>query len=344
MKRLKDPRVWLGLAVTAVCLWLALRGVDFREMAGDMAKANWFLLLGVSIPAHILALYLRALRWRHLTDAVQPIGTGPLFRAVSVGFMTNNVLPLRVGEVVRTWYLARETGGSAASLFGTVILERVLDAIMVVALVFGVLAMLGIGREDAIARVAMVGLLPAALAPLAFVVGLRLAPERVIATVHVVLRPFPDRFAETAEGLLRRVGEGLGALSGGSHLFWIGFHTLTIWLVASTLPLLIGFWSLDMQFGSPWRELLAAWTTLGAVGVSVAIPSAPGFFGPYHAACKFALERFGVPADTAVALGTLVHGVFWLTLTALGLLVLRLRRTSLGEIDEATGRGEPSLE
>jgi threonine/homoserine/homoserine lactone efflux protein len=69
----------------------------------------------------------------------------------------------------------------------------------------------------------------------------------------------------------------------------------------------------------------------------VALPSAPGFFGIFHAACKIALLRFGVEAETAVAAGTLIHGVMWLTLTGLGLAVLRLRRTSLGEIDQAAG-------
>jgi uncharacterized membrane protein YbhN (UPF0104 family) len=77
--------------------------------------------------------------------------------------------------------------------------------------------------------------------------------------------------------------------------------------------------------------------TLAAVGIAVALPSAPGFFGLYHSACRLVLERFGIPAEMAVALGTLLHAVFWLTLTGLGLLVIRSRRTSLGEIDEAAG-------
>ncbi len=54
--------------------------------------------------------------------------------------------------------------------------------------------------------------------------------------------------------------------------------------------------------------------------MAVALPSAPGFFGPYHFACKVALERFGIVPETAVALGTLIHAVFWLSLTGLGLL------------------------
>ena len=142
------------------------------------------------------------------------------------------------------------------------------------------------------------------------------------------------------EGLLERFSQGLGALSGGTHLFWIALHSVVIWLVVSTLPLLAGFWALGVEFESVTQMLGAAWITLAAIGVAVALPSAPGFFGAYHLACKLALMRFGVSETTAVALGTLFHAVFWVTLTALGLLVLRLRRTSLSEIGGAAGRAD----
>ena len=78
---------------------------------------------------------------------------------------------------------------------------------------------------------------------------------------------------------------------------------------------------------------------------AVALPSAPGFFGVYHSACRLALERFGFPAETAVAAGTLLHAVFWLTTSGLGLLALRGAGARLGDLDPDAGlpgeRGEP---
>jgi hypothetical protein len=283
-----------------------------------------------------LAVYLRALRWRHLTDPIQPIATGPLFRAVSVGFMANNVFPLRVGEVVRSWYLARETGARAPAIFGTVVLERVLDIVSVLLMAGGVIALSGRSGEQMFPGDPRL-LLIAAAVPVLGLVGLRLAPDPILRVVLWFTRPFPDRVSNLAERLLRGVSEGLGALRGGRHLFWIAFHSATIWLVASTLPILAGMWALGIDLGPPLRELYAAWITLAVIGVAVALPSAPGFFGTYHLACKFALERFGVPPETAVAMGTLIHAVFWVSLTLLGLGVLRARRTSLGEVDEAAG-------
>ena len=76
---------------------------------------------------------------------------------------------------------------------------------------------------------------------------------------------------------------------------------------------------------------------LAAIGVAVAVPSTPGFIGPFHLAAKVALQRFGVAPETAVACGTLIHAVMWVSITGLGLLVLRLRSTSLEEVDQVAG-------
>jgi hypothetical protein len=257
--------VWFGLAVTGVFLWLVMRDVPFGAVARDIAGARWGPLLGISIPAYLLAVYLRALRWRHLTDPIQRIPTGPLFRAVAVGFMANNIFPLRMGEVVRSWYLARETGVGVPAVFGTIVLERVLDIVTVVSLAFGVIAVWGTGSDSAIARGAVL-LLPAAAVPILVLAGLRVAPEQVIAAALWCLRPLPQSVSAFTERALRGFGQGLGALRGGRHLFWIAFHSLTIWLVASTLPLIAGWGSSSPRParpcgrpGSRWPRSASPW-------------------------------------------------------------------------------------
>jgi hypothetical protein len=72
-----------------------------------------------------------------------------------------------------------------------------------------------------------------------------------------------------------------------------------------------------------------------AVGIAVALPSAPGFFGPYHYAARLALGRFGLADSTALAVGTLAHATFWVIVTLAGFVALRFRRTSLDETLEA---------
>jgi hypothetical protein len=207
---------------------------------------------------------------------------------------------------------------------------------MVVVLAAGVVGTWGAGNDGFFER-GVVWLFLLGVLPFAALVLLRFAPEFVLRFVGFVLRPIPERIAERVLDWLRRFQEGLGALRGGIHLVWIMLYSLAIWLVASTIPMIAGFRALGIDFASLREEIAAAWTTLAAVGIAVAIPSAPGFFGPFQFAASKALQRFGVAPVTAVAFGMVVHAVMWVTITALGLLVLRLRGTSLEDVDQAAG-------
>ncbi len=195
-------------------LWLTLRDVPFVEVGRVIAGANWWLLVGLSVPSYLVLVWLRALRWGHLTDPIQPISRASLCRAVAVVFRANNVFPLRMGEVVRSLYLAREVRGSATVLFGTVIL----DTICLLVLVGIVIAWQGSSGDGALAEGAVL-LLLVALLPIAGLLLLKAAPEVVIRVAVTALRPLP-RLARVVERLLGRFHEGLGALRGGRHLFW----------------------------------------------------------------------------------------------------------------------------
>ena len=146
-RRLRDPRLWVGVVITAATLTLAARGVDFRTLLHDLSRANLPLLVVLSVPIYLLTLWVRALRWRHLTNAVCATSRGALFRATAVGALANNVFPLRIGEVVRAYYLARETSGGTAALFGTVVLERGIDGVAVVAMALVIFGARG-GPDD----------------------------------------------------------------------------------------------------------------------------------------------------------------------------------------------------
>lgn len=337
--RLGDPRLWVSLGVTVAAMAFALRGVDVRAVAAEFRRADPVRLFAVSLPAYLGVIALRGMRWRHLTNAIRPLPRSSLFRATALGFLANNVLPLRIGEVLRSFALARHAGIAPAAVLGTVVIERALDAWMVLALALGALWLAG--DAGGVWQRGVVWLLPLAAVPVAIVAGLRLAPAGVRRVVLAICRPLPAGAASFALRQLDRVGEGLGALRGGSHLFWIAFHTVSIWMVASTLPVLAGFWSLDLAFPSRFAELVAGWLTLAAIAIAVALPSAPGFFGVYHSACRLVLEHLGFAAKTAVAAGTLIHAVFWLTTSLLGVLALRGLRRELPDARSAPeGRRE----
>jgi uncharacterized membrane protein YbhN (UPF0104 family) len=130
--------------------------------------------------------------------------------------------------------------------------------------------------------------------------------------------------SERLAAVTASLAAGVAALRGRGDLARVAFSTTLIWLVAAVIPFWAAFLALSLDLGGAAGELRAALITLVWVGAAVALPSAPGFFGTYHAACVVALTPLGVSREQALAVGTLAHAVFWLSTTALGLVALRL--------------------
>ncbi len=332
-KKSRQGRIWIGIAVTAATIWYAARGIPFSSVLDSIRGADFWSLLLLSVPFYIWSNVIRALRWRHLMKPVAEIERPMLYRATAVGFMVNNLLPLRVGELARSWMLHREGEVSLSAVIGTVALERVLDAVTILALALGSLAL--VEQQSDLGGILQQGsklLLPVALLPIVVIIVMRTAPEFVIRTSRRLLRPLSTQSQDRVESALRGFILGLAALSGGRHLFWIALHSLVLWLVTATAPFLLGFWAFGVDLGSFWESLLSAWVLLGAVGVAVALPSAPGFIGPYQLAFKAVLMQFGIDPATALAMGILVWFVFWLSMTLQGVVALRYSRVRLSEL------------
>ncbi len=340
VKRLRDPRVWLGLAVTGFALWLAFRDVSWSLLGRNLTRTNWWLLLGVSLPAYLAAVWLRAWRWRVLARGVAEVPAGAAFRATAVGFLVNNLLPLRIGELVRAWWLARELRSSLPALLGTVILERVIDAVFLLGI-----APFVIGNE-----IGKGVLAAAAAAPLLATLALRRWPGPVLSLVRRVagLVLSPAR-SDRITGIAGAVARGVASLRGGADLARVVVSTALLWGVVSAIPFWAAIEALGIELGGPFASLRAALLTLVWVAAAVALPAAPGFFGPYHAACRFALTPLGVPKELALAMGTLAHGTFWIGTTLIGLVALRgatgrLREAVSGaELEQATPASGASL-
>jgi hypothetical protein len=314
VKRLTDRRLWLGLAVTALALWFAFRDVSFRELGAQLARANWWLLAGASLPAYAWATQLRAQRWRVLARGVVDVPASAAFRATAVGFLVNNVLPLRIGELVRVWCLAREVRSSAAALLGTLILERVIDFVFLLGM-----ASFVIGSE-----VGRGVLLAGAAGPLALTLALRRWPAPALRGVRraagLVLAPAR---ADRVTGVAGSVARGLASLRGRGDVARMIGLTALLWGVAAVIPFWAAIEALDVDLGGRLGSLRGAYLVLVYVAAAVALPAAPGFFGPYHAACRLALTPLGVSKELALALGTLAHAVFWVGTSAIGLVALR---------------------
>jgi uncharacterized protein (TIRG00374 family) len=128
----------LGLAVSVFFLYLALRGVNAGQLRRELQAARFTLLI-LAVAVGSITCIIRAVRWRVLLGKRQQATLRPLFTSMMIGYLANNLLPARAGELVRIYVLERRTGMSKSTSAATVILERLTDALVLLALI-GVLS------------------------------------------------------------------------------------------------------------------------------------------------------------------------------------------------------------
>jgi len=326
-----DWRVWVGVLLPVAMVAITLRGVPVRQVAAHIGDANpWWVL--AMVPLHILALYLRALRWRWLARSLseKPLPIRPLFRATALSFMAINVLPFRLGELARPWLLGRETEVRGSAALGTLVLERAID-FTAVSLLGGIVLYVHTKTMPGWVRSGAAIFAVLSVLPVAVIAALRLDEPRTLALIAWFARPLPEAARSRVMDLVTEVCRGLAGLRGLYATAQVVLQTALLWGVVLPAPFLVGLWAFDIQL-APRTMLLATFTTSVFVALAVAAPSSPGFFGVFHFACREALALFGVPRAVAVAYGTLVHITYWLPVTLIGSVIAAQTGARLAEI------------
>ncbi|HEX2201954.1 MAG TPA: lysylphosphatidylglycerol synthase transmembrane domain-containing protein [Longimicrobium sp.] len=283
----------VGIAATAVFLWLALRGVDWAEVVAHLRDADP-LLLAAAVLVSTVGMHIRALRWKPLLAPVAPgVAWRPRIAAVCIGFGANNVFPARLGEFARAWVLSRQAAVPLPAAFASLALERVLDGIVCISFLLGAMAMPAFpplptgGAVDPGAAARLIGLLTAVLA--LSLLALAFFPSRFVAVAERVAgwtlpkafrRPLVDALHAFAAGLHVLKSPRLLALSVAWALFQWSF-------------LAVSFWLAFRAFGITAPGYLGAVFLQSLIALAVAIPSAPGFFGPFEAAARWGLGLWG---------------------------------------------------
>ena len=315
-------------------MWL-LRSVDLLELGRQLAATSWW-WVAPAVAVGPVGLWARALRWRYLfPPRSEPAGLIP---ANMIGYMANNILPLRAGEFVRVYVAARhlraERGlavGESLWLAGaTIIVERLLDSLTLV-LILAVLIFV-IPVPPALEYAAAVILALDALAAAALI-ALAVAPEASRRVVARLTRRWPSLAGRAARGV-DMVLLGLEGVRTGAHLVPLLAWTVLIWSIGA-----LGAWAL-LRAVHLDLTLVAGWTVMVFVGFGISIPSAPGYVGVWHAAAVLALAIFGVGQATALGYAVLYHASQFVPITLIGWIFLLREHVSLGE---ATRAPAPSL-
>jgi uncharacterized protein (TIRG00374 family) len=313
---LRRWQFWVGLAISAVFLWLALRGLKLGDVWSALAEANyWWILPGVAV--YFLAVWARAWRWHYLLRPVKAVPTGTMFPIVAIGYMGNNVYPARAGEVLRAYVLRRREDVPMSASLATIIVERAFDGVVMLAFVFLNLPELArVTSASAIAAslrtVAIWGAVVFMAAVVVFLI-MAIFPARAERLIEIILRRIaPAKLHDRIMALVGRFLSGLAALRSPGDVAMVLLTSVVIWLletgkywfVMHAFPFTVSFFALMLMNG--------------IVNLATTIPSAPGYVGTFDAPGIAVLSAYGVETATAAGYTLVLHAALWLPITLLG--------------------------
>ncbi len=288
----------LGLAVSAASVWLLLRQVDLRLVGDALTRADWpWLLAGAGM--YFVAMTLRAWRWAVLLRPVKRLTLREIWPVTVLGYAGNIVLPARLGEVLRTAVLRRRGVPMSAGL-ATVAAERVIDVLATVTLVLATLPLLPQNAPEWLVtggRIVGAGF-AAGLLGLWFVLTARGEVARLLQRLTNRL-PW---LAKPSSAALRFV-DGLAVLRSPGLLVRVIGLTVMAW-TASIAEYWLALRALGLQLSPP-----AAAFSISAIGLSSAIPAAPGYVGTQELVGVMVLGLWGFPAAAALAASLAFHVV-----------------------------------
>ena len=317
----RSRRVWVGLAVSLILIALFLHGTNFQEIKDAFADAN-YLLAFLSLPVYFLAAWFRTLRWKYLLRPMKAVSTARLYPVVIIGFMANNLIPARVGELVRAYILREREGVSMSASLGTIVVDRVFDGLTL--LLFLILAGL---FATVSAQVRTLAIVMAALFGVGVVIMYVLvtSESRSRWAVDIVVRLVPERLKGRAQGLTDSFLEGLQSLRSATAMAGAWAASVVSWLLEATMYYMVGE-AFGLRLGFEVYLLVAA-----AANLAITLPT-PGGVGPFELGTRWALAPFAVATDTVRAYAIVLHALLLLPVIALGLFFLWSINLSLGDM------------
>ncbi len=308
-------KVFIGIAISGIFIFLTFRQVDFELMVGALRAAKYYWL----IPAVVvmgLSHYLRALRWQYLMNPIKPIKVNSLFSALMIGYAANNVFPLRLGEFLRAYAIGKSENISKSASFATVVVERfVLDLMaLLVLLVITILFYPGQLPYHELVKIGGYLLLACTLGLILLIVFLMKMTEP---TLRFLKSLFPQTLYEKIEPKFHSFLSGCEVFKKTDHYFAIFFSTLLIWLLyISSIYIMFYVFDFSNLFNlNIWSGIII----LVVVTFSIMLPSSPGALGTYHFLCTEVLNYFGVPDNEAVSYSIVSHAMNILPFTIIGI-------------------------
>jgi len=316
--------LFLGLAVGALFIWLALRGTDFEGVKASFKSANYLYLIPV-VFLSIIVQIVRSYRWGVIVEPLEKIDQGTLFSITSVGFMAITLLPVRMGEFVRPYLISRKSTIKLGSSLATIVVERIFDMLTLMILLLFVL--MTVDLPEWVFRTAYAILL--IIIPF-FLLLIFLAVKREISVKGFdrIAGKLPPAFSSRLMKLFHSFLDGLQILPDWKKTVNLSLLSLFIWCLIAIITYIL-FSSFASMSELP---LAAAFAVLIITALGVALPTAPGFIGNYHFSCVVGLTLFGIPKTDALTFAIVLHFIQFAVVIVLGLACLPFIKVPLSSL------------
>jgi uncharacterized protein (TIRG00374 family) len=318
---------WLRLAVGVAISLVFVYGVvafvgNLGSAVTSLQQANYLYVLPALV-AYFAGVWLRAVRWRYLLRPIKAVPSGRLFPVVVIGYMANDVLPARLGEVVRAYVLGEQEDVAKSTTLVTIVVERLFDGLAMVSFVAFVLVTSPLNQNAAqIGQVLRLGaILFIAVLVVLFLIGS--SRERGVRLIERVEASLPSAARGKLAPVADRLLHGLASLQNPRLALLVLGFSLGAWLCEAAMYTIIarGF---GLELGFPAFMLTTAVANLAAM-----IPAAPGYVGTFDLAAVTALGLYGAPRGTAVAFVAVLHVALLVPVTLLGFFYLWRAKLSL---------------
>jgi uncharacterized protein (TIRG00374 family) len=318
---------WISILISLALLVVAFQRLHIDQFWAELRNANlWWLAPGIAF--YFAAVWFRAWRWGFMLRSIKKVSASALYPIVVIGYMGNNIYPARIGEVLRAYVLKREEGVPMSSSLATVLLERIIDGIIMLAFV-----LIGLPSVPSLSETAT-RLLTFAGAAFAIAIAvffwLALAPKRVeYLAQYVIQRIAPNRLHAPLMGFVTKFVDGAQSLRSPTDLVLIVISTIVTWLLETGK-----YWCVANAFGInlPFAGLMLV---NGVSNLFTIIPAGPGAVGTFDAGGVLATTALGVSQSLAQAYVLVLHVVLWLPVTLLGIYFMLRRGLKWSDLRQA---------
>lgn len=325
------PKQWkwiVGSGVSLLFLWLAFRKADIGEVTRELRGIRWTPLV-LSAGLGLFSVAVRAVRWGCLLAPVKKVHWKSLYSALVIGLTANNLLPARIGEVVKAVIMAKKEKIGKSTAFATIVVERVFDGLTILAFLLGVLVFSPIPLPEWIRNAAIVsGCL--FFIVLGLLVLLTMRTRQAMAFLSNLIKPLPVKTRSFILRFLNSFIMGLQILQHRSQLFISAIMSVLVWIpVVGVIHILLRTVGLSLP-------VFTSFFLLSVLSIGIMVPSGPGYVGTIQFVCVACLALFGVSRNTALSFSVLYHGSQFIPLTIIGLVTIFIEGFNLKQLDSST--------